>query len=131
MIYFVKCCCPNGFIKIGYTRSMGSRIGNLQTISPYPLEILRVISGTRKDETAVHKRFADLLERGEWFRPGEALLAYIQELAEQDLGPSAQVDIPFDELLRRVRLFGAREDRKKLVRDAGLDGDAARLSPPL
>jgi hypothetical protein len=56
-------------VKIGYSRDPTVRLNELQTGSPFPLRIVRVIPACRGTlETRVHKHFADLRLHGEWFR---------------------------------------------------------------
>jgi hypothetical protein len=70
-----------GLIKIGFTRvDPARRIRALQEACP---EVLRWIGfyPTRADEERrVHQRFAADRARGEWFRPSDALLAFIREM---------------------------------------------------
>jgi hypothetical protein len=65
-----------GPIKIGRsnTKSLGSRIAALQTGYPYQLKIVRLIEGDLEAE--LHSRFAHLRMNGEWFAPGDELLAF-------------------------------------------------------
>jgi hypothetical protein len=73
MVYFVR--MPDGIIKIGHSGNLGQRINALGG------ELLAFKPGDRADERSHHERFAHLLERGrEWFRPGDDLLDYINEL---------------------------------------------------
>ena len=61
----------NGFIKIGVSRHPQVRAHQLQ------MHLLRVMPGTRDDEQALHRRFAqDRIDR-EWFMPSPRLLQWI------------------------------------------------------
>lgn len=72
-VYFIGC---GEFIKIGFSSRPLDRLRELQTSHPDELEILGTIKGTRKLEFRLHKRFADLRERGEWFQTSDALWDY-------------------------------------------------------
>lgn len=75
MIYFVR--RPDGGpIKIGTTVRLSSRIKQLR--DEYgDLIVLAVLDGGRDVEQALHDRFAHLGRAGEWFEPGDDLLAFI------------------------------------------------------
>lgn len=81
-VYFVR-ALKLGLIKIGQTDCALTRLGNMQTGSPDRLELLGVIIGgdAVAVERSLHRRFARSRLHGEWFRPSEALLAYIAEHA--------------------------------------------------
>lgn len=80
MIYFVHDEATL-FIKVGFTdRDINDRLREFQTGCPGLLTPLLLISGTRHDEQAWHKRFAGARVRGEWFRPTPELLQAIDDL---------------------------------------------------
>lgn len=81
MIYFIQ--DDSSFaIKIGYTAgSAETRLGQLQTGNPSGLVLLLEMEGSQKDEAHFHWFFASLRERGEWFRPGPKLMAFIIKMA--------------------------------------------------
>jgi len=115
-VYFVR---SGKLIKIGFTTDLEGRVSRLQTGSPYDLQLLGTIDGTRRDEQALHRRFANLNVRGEWFRGHASLMAYITnatkvpepvEVAEpaepaEPLSPETQVAIRG--LLKRRNQVGA------------------------
>jgi len=74
MIYLVK---SNDKVKIGCTSNPVSRICELQVGSPYELEVLLVMDGTRKHEKALHNQFAELRRSGEWFECAPAILEFV------------------------------------------------------
>lgn len=78
MVYFVQ-ARTLGFIKIGVTVDIGSRINSIQVGCPDHVDLIGGIADRRAYhlELALHARFADDRHRGEWFRPSEALLAFI------------------------------------------------------
>jgi excisionase family DNA binding protein len=66
-VYFL--CGQIGLIKIGWALNVENRTAILQTGSAEPLEVIASMPGTPADERALHRKFALLLVRGEWFRP--------------------------------------------------------------
>lgn len=76
VVYFVQ-MGDDGPVKIGYTQrdKLKARLSVLQTGSPYPLRLRRLVTATRDTERAAHRFFADLRMRGEWFWPDPDLLA--------------------------------------------------------
>lgn len=77
-VYFVQ-AGEDGLVKIGCASDVASRLATLQTGSPEPLRLLGVTAGGKSAESALHRRFAHLRVRGEWFVAAEELLGYIQE----------------------------------------------------
>ena len=89
-IYFMQC---KGFIKIGKSRDVKYRQGELQGGNPFKLECLGTIececeSDERTNgrycetEPILHEHFKHLKEQNEWYSADEELLNYIQEHAE-------------------------------------------------
>lgn len=70
-IYFAQ---ADGLIKIGYTIDLRRRMATLGH------EVLATTQGTMEDEKALHHRFGEYWERGEYFRPGPLLIAHIDTL---------------------------------------------------
>ncbi len=69
-------------IKIGVSADVDTRIADLQCSSPESLRLLASIGvDDPRQEKDIHRRFAHLRIRGEWFRPGQDLLDYIVSLA--------------------------------------------------
>lgn len=67
-----------GRIKIGFTDQPAvTRRQELQTGCPQPLKIVGLMPGDVSLEQALHACFAADRIQGEWFRPSQALLAYI------------------------------------------------------
>lgn len=75
-VYFIQC---GDFVKIGISACAESRITNLQTSTPYDLEILYAFPGTGFDERELHKRFKHLRHRNEWFRLTDEIHDFIAE----------------------------------------------------
>lgn len=75
VVYFVQ-CGDSGPIKIGHTtrERLKARLSVLQTGSPFPLHLRRVVAGTRQTEAAAQQFFRDLRLHGEWFYPDDDLI---------------------------------------------------------
>lgn len=69
-----------GPIKIGKGDDPRKRGAALQTGNPRPLVLLHTIPGSHAEEGMLHRRFAHLRIRGEWFRADAELLSYIETL---------------------------------------------------
>lgn len=67
-------------IKIGRTRDVKSRVGQLKTSNPYKLHIVKVIRGTDVQELDIHKMFQVYRVNGEWFEFNEEIRNYIDTL---------------------------------------------------
>jgi len=66
-------------IKIGFTRSLETRMKKMKTDVPSGVTFLHMEPGTFKSEKIVHRHFAELRVRGEWFRKSPELLDYIEQ----------------------------------------------------
>jgi hypothetical protein len=66
LIYLVKC---HEYYKIGLTGDIKSRVSQIQTGNPYPVELIDHFSSftARKDEDFLHRLFDNVRVRGEWF----------------------------------------------------------------
>lgn len=76
-IYFIQ-PLTGGPIKIGSALNVAQRIKELQTGSAAPLCLLASITGTVKEERALHRQLKEYRLSGEWFSPGEEVLAAVQ-----------------------------------------------------
>lgn len=76
-VYFAEC---GDFIKIGFTLSVEKRIASLSTGNPMPISLLLVIKAGREFEQGLHRKFAAIRSRGEWFRKHPDLLTLIDNL---------------------------------------------------
>jgi hypothetical protein len=76
---------PRFPVKIGRstTRAIDRRLGSLQTSMPYELEFLFIAQADGWVETRVHREFAELRLRGEWFRRTRALNQFIESLQDE------------------------------------------------
>lgn len=84
MIYVVR-AVGLGRVKIGYSENPQRRLAALQTACPAKLELVRVFAGEKRDEAALHDRFAKHRVQGEWFAETPVILALGQ-------GADAQVE---------------------------------------
>jgi hypothetical protein len=83
-IYFVQHEDEFGPIKIGVAHEASKRVSNLQTGSPIRLIwIGHMFGADREVEKRLHRKFAHLHLRGEWFQPGKDLLALIAACNER------------------------------------------------
>lgn len=73
-VYFIQ-EGAHGPIKIGFSVDPRARLAALQTCNPRELRLIGLRPGSKEDERALHDRFAAQRVRGEWFYPGEELLA--------------------------------------------------------
>ncbi|MDB5445652.1 MAG: hypothetical protein JWQ97_969 [Phenylobacterium sp.] len=80
MIYFVKDTL-SGFIKIGFSDNPGLRLVKMQADCPGELVLQGMCEGDRAAEAALHRRYAHLHQRGEWFRPDAELAAHVEAVA--------------------------------------------------
>ena len=77
VIYFVKSW---NAIKIGFSTDIKTRLAQLQTGSPFEIELLGFFAGTEQDEVETLGRFSPLRIRGEWFYPHPELIAFINKM---------------------------------------------------
>lgn len=80
-VYFIEC---GDFIKIGFSSCTQERLANLQTSTPYDLNLIGAIAGDHEVEGNLHRMWWDHHHRGEWFRKTESLLAYIEWLLSRN-----------------------------------------------
>ncbi len=85
-VYFIQ-AVGGGPIKIGLTDDPTGRLLSLSTAHPEPLRFLALIpEADSQRERELHKRFAHLRLRGEWFRAESELLEFIASIAGKDKG---------------------------------------------
>ncbi len=82
IIYFVRSGPPGGPIKIGVTVDLLKRIKLLQTGNPEKLVLLRAITGDALLERELHARFKHIRIHGEWFKPTDELLSFIDQISD-------------------------------------------------
>lgn len=76
MIYFIQ---HTDFIKIGYTKEIHKRLGQLQVSCPVKLKVLGLIQGTYDDEAKYHNMFNHIHSHGEWFSANQELIDFIDK----------------------------------------------------
>lgn len=77
IIYFVH-AVGTDFVKIGFTQQrLSSRVFSLQVACPHELVPIAAFDGMQRYESIIHKRFAHLRVRREWFRLTEELRKFI------------------------------------------------------
>lgn len=81
-VYFAQEQSPAGFIKIGYTKHLGVRLGAINTSNPHGVRLLGYIKGTTLLEKELHQQFAAYRFRAEWFYPDPELLGFIAGLTK-------------------------------------------------
>jgi hypothetical protein len=80
-VYFITAAAQDFPIKIGLTANRFARFTALQTALPYEVEIIGFWAvEDHSIERKIHKRFAHLRLRGEWFRRAPELLEFIREV---------------------------------------------------
>ena len=111
MIYFIQ-AASGGPIKIGTTLRLTVRLKTVRRERNDPtLQVLAVMDGRHREESALHRRFRHLALGKEWFHPGVELLACIRDEARSwdsadDLQPISHAIIP-RRLYRHCRVLAA------------------------
>lgn len=80
MIYFLK--SREGFIKIGTSMNVSSRINSLQTSNPTELKVKAILDGSYKTEKGLHELFNHIRYRGEWFKYNDEMRYYLKAIRE-------------------------------------------------
>jgi hypothetical protein len=76
-IYFLD---DGDFIKIGFSTDLSQRMKSYLTHRS-GLNLVAVIPGSRPDDDKqIRRRFANLRARGDWFRKGPSLVAYVDKV---------------------------------------------------
>lgn len=78
-VYFIQ-SGEAGNIKIGISTNPRSRLAKMQTDTPEPIRLLRLVPGDRQRELSFHGAFEEDRANGEWFRPSPGLLTLIATL---------------------------------------------------
>ena len=74
-VYFVQ--NEDGFIKIGFTRHIKSRLVRMQIDNCMKVKLIGKMKGGRDLEMKLHRKFKQYRKRGEWFVAVPELLEYI------------------------------------------------------
>lgn len=83
MIYFIGC---GEYVKIGKSNNTQLRLKTLQVGNPYPMTLLKEVDVLDKVETFLHKKFAHLKTRNEWFLLDTELMEFIENADEEFVG---------------------------------------------
>jgi hypothetical protein len=78
-IYFIQ---TTAYIKIGLAKDPIKRLASFQIASPKKLHLVGLIEGRSWTEAKLHRQFADIRVRGEWFRATPELRQWIDEHAK-------------------------------------------------
>lgn len=84
-VYFAA-CRDTGEIKIGFTQDVTARVREFEKESKggRHVEVLALLPGDKQTELALHATYAHLrTSDGEWFRPGEDLMAFVGALSKR------------------------------------------------
>lgn len=79
-VYFLRAIGMDGPVKIGCSNDPSVRLRLYNSLSPYPLEIVAVIDGSRDLEWNIHDCFFDQHSHHEWFSPSPRLNWLIKKL---------------------------------------------------
>jgi hypothetical protein len=68
-----------GQLKIGFTENDPMRrVAAIQSASPYELELISSFAAIAQDELHLHKALEQHRIRGEWYRPSEEVMGYLE-----------------------------------------------------
>lgn len=81
-IYFIQ-AGDGGPIKIGRATNVLDRMSSMQSDNHERLKLIGVTEGRRSRERELHARFRHLRMHGEWFRPEDDLVKYVQEVTAE------------------------------------------------
>lgn len=88
-VYFIS---RGDAIKIGFSSTPVRRMTNLQHQQTEMLELLATAPGTMRHERSLHEKFEHLAIGGEWFRPEQGLLDFIDHVRRTKQTPLARAD---------------------------------------
>ncbi len=100
VVYFIA--APElRLVKIGYTKGLRQRFGEISRGSPVEIELVHAVPGTRRLEREFHERFEGQWSRGEWFRDEGPFAAFLREHA---MYPEALIapEAPSEAGMRRI-----------------------------
>src|SRR5690606_18191870 len=81
IVYFLR---AGDFVKIGKaTGSAKSRVNQLKTGCPFPIEVMTTVPGGLDKERSLHEQFSHLRSHGEWFHAHPLLLSFIKNVAKE------------------------------------------------
>jgi len=100
MIYFIQVGL-RGPIKIGYSKNeeaVKTRLETLQIGSHKQLNLMAYGTGSRSDESKLHKKFEKFRINGEWFKPSMELNRFIKRYYKVIKKRNAQIKAKLEEL---------------------------------
>ncbi len=102
-VYFLA---AGRYVKIGHTKSLRVRFETLKSGCPLVIAMLGSFPGTSEAEARIHRKFAHLRVRREWFRATDELMDFAADnsrpLAKKRRVTEINIYLP-DALGRRVR----------------------------
>jgi hypothetical protein len=115
-----------GVVKIGFTTSLRSRVRSLQTASAVPLRLLGTVEAGPEFERYLHRLWAHLRQKGEWFSYSPALANAIDQYVKAPTRPEPP---PLSDVQRR-QLEACRQgaDRRQLARTLRQLGNGPRIA---
>ncbi len=78
-VYFMR-IDGRGHVKIGFSKEPAKRLNGFGTSTPGTPQIVGFMSGTYETEKKLHKKYAALRVKGEWFRCEGPLKAFVETL---------------------------------------------------
>jgi hypothetical protein len=103
-VYMIR-AGANGPVKIGFGTNATRRVDELQTGHAETLTVLRLIDGDRAFESALHRHFAPLRLRGEWFAYADEMLGdleFLRPSSKESLTPAIMGNGRMDAALRHA-----------------------------
>ena len=90
----------NGLIKIGYTKNFKKRVSSPE-IGGKKVKRLGFFKGGFRQETQLHHNFQEHRVVGEWFKPAQEILDYIEKYASAtpEEAEASDYEIPIDDNL--------------------------------
>ena len=79
-VYFIRC---GEAVKIGISVKPYERIANLSSANHQKMELLATMDGSRKEEKAMHAKFAAYRIKGEWFRYSAEIDKFIKTIVRK------------------------------------------------
>jgi hypothetical protein len=79
-VVYVAVRATDGAVKIGWTSDVMRRVQELRKLACSAVELAACFPGDKPDELRLHARFSEDRLDGEWFRPSDALLAFVNGL---------------------------------------------------
>ncbi len=90
VIYFIQ-SEHGGPVKIGRADDLAKRLVGLQTSRPDKLVVLAAAPGTIAQEKELHRHFAEIREKGEWFTASPNLMALVRDVAARGVAALSAV----------------------------------------